>query len=107
MDDDPERPAGTDCDGRLDVQVLLGDALAGPVDVLLGGFADRPDQVALVAAQAQLRADAEQGGECDALDEPPAVVSPSPPYSHTCSTILLCEAEPGYRLTTAKGTVDQ
>ena len=74
MDDDPERPAGTDSDGRLDVQVLLGDALAGPVDVLLSGLANGPDQVALVAAQAQLRADAEQGGERDALDEPPGVV---------------------------------
>jgi hypothetical protein len=71
VDHDPERPAGTDGDGRLDVQVLLSNALAGPVDVLLGGFADRPDQVALVAAEAQLRADAEQGGKRDALDEPP------------------------------------
>ena len=74
MDDDPERPAGTDGDSRLDVQVLLGDALAGPVDVPLGGFADRPDQIALVAAQSQFRADAKQGGERDALDEPPGVV---------------------------------
>ena len=38
MDGDPERPAGTDGDGRLDVEVFLGDALAGPVDVLLGKF---------------------------------------------------------------------
>ena len=67
MDDDPERPAGTDGDGRLDVQVLLGDALAGPVDVLLGGFADRSDQIALVTAQSQFRADAKQGGERDTL----------------------------------------
>ena len=76
MDDNPERPAATDGDGRLNVQVLLGDALASPVDVLLGGFADRPDQIALVTAQVQFRADAKQGGERDTLDEPPGVVRP-------------------------------
>ena len=51
----------------MDVEVFLSDALAGAVDILLGGLADRPDQVALVATQAQFRADTEQGGEGDAL----------------------------------------
>jgi len=60
VDDHAQRPAGADGDGRLDVEVPLGEALARAVGVLLGGFPQRPDQVALLAAEAQLRADAEQ-----------------------------------------------
>ena len=61
VDDHAQRPTGADGDGRLDVEVSLGDALASAVGVLLGGFPQRPDQIALLTAEAELGADAEDG----------------------------------------------
>src|SRR3546814_208649 len=71
VDDHAQGPTGADGDGRLDVEVPLGDALAGAVGVLLSGFPQRPDQVALLTAEAELGADAEQRREDHALDQPP------------------------------------
>src|SRR3546814_10875333 len=67
MDDDAQRPAGADGDGRLDVEVPLGDALAGAVGVLLCGFPQRPDQIALLAAEAQLGRSEEHTSELQSL----------------------------------------
>lgn len=41
-----DRRAGTDRDRRLDVEVALGNLVAGPRDVHLGGLADRLHEVA-------------------------------------------------------------
>ena len=62
MNNNAKRPTGTDGDGRLDVEVLLDNALAGLIDVLLCRFANRLDEIALLAAKSDLGADAQQGG---------------------------------------------
>src|SRR3990167_5369255 len=63
VDDHAQRPAGADGDGRLDVEVLLGDALAGLVDALLRRLPDGADKIAFRAAEAELRPDAKQRRE--------------------------------------------
>ena len=74
MDDHAQRPAGSNRDRRLQVQVLLDDPLAGLVGGLLGGFADGLDEVVFVAAEGHLPAHAEKRRQCDALEEAPGVV---------------------------------
>ena len=51
MDDDAERPAGADGDGGLDAEVAFGEALADGIRVVLGGLAERPDEIVLVVAE--------------------------------------------------------
>ena len=74
MNDNAQRPAGTDGDGRLDVEVLLNNALAGLIDILLGRFANRLDEIALLASERDLGADAQQSGQSHALQQRPGVV---------------------------------
>jgi len=64
VDDDPERPAGADGDGWLDVEVALDDALAGAAHILLGGLADGADEIAL-GAEGEFGADAEERRQQD------------------------------------------
>lgn len=73
MDDDAQRPARADRDRRLNVQVLLDDALAGLVGALGRRLPNGLHQIALGAAKGGLRADAEQCRERDALQEVPGV----------------------------------
>ena len=73
MDHGADGPAGPDGDGRLHVEIARGDAVAGARRILLGRFAQRPNQIAFVAAEAELGPDAEQGRERDALQEPPGM----------------------------------
>src|SRR3546814_3572633 len=63
VNDDAQRPARPHGDGRLDVEVALGDPLAGTVGVALRGLANGPQEIALVLAEGQLGADAEQRSE--------------------------------------------
>jgi len=51
VDDDAKRPSGTDGDGGLDVEVALGDALADLISAILGGLADRLDEIVLLVAE--------------------------------------------------------
>jgi len=60
MDDEPDGRAGPDRDGRLDLKIARGDLITCTRHVLLGGFPDRLDEIAL-PAEGHVRADAQQG----------------------------------------------
>lgn len=49
MDHQANRPAGTHPQGRLNVQILENDLIAGPQGALLGRLTDRTDEIAVVA----------------------------------------------------------
>src|SRR5882757_7239516 len=72
--DDAQRPAGSHGDGRLDVEVLLDNALARLIGALLGGLANSPPEVAFRTTEPDLAPDAEQRGECDTLEQGPGVI---------------------------------
>src|SRR5260221_5131849 len=74
MDDHTERPARTDRDRRLDVQILFDDALAGLVCALWRRLPDRLDQVAVLAPEGDLTSYAENGGEDDPFEKLPSVI---------------------------------
>ena len=67
MDDHPNWPAGAHHDRGPDVDASLDEPVAGPRAILLGRFAHYADKLALAAAGAEFRADAEQGRKDDAL----------------------------------------
>ena len=52
MHDDAQGPAGTYSDGRLDVEVPLNEALAGPIGGRLRRLLQRLDEVAVDAPKA-------------------------------------------------------
>lgn len=60
MDDGAYRPARAHRQRRLNVKVSLRHLVAGPRRILLRGLPDRPHEIALVAAQAQLGTNAKQ-----------------------------------------------
>src|SRR5579875_3871759 len=63
-DHDPHREAGTDGDGRLDIQGTADDLLAGLVDALGEALLEcHGERAIVVAAHAGFRSDAEQGRE--------------------------------------------
>ncbi len=70
MNDQPDRRAGPDRDGRLDLQVAGGDLIAGAGHVLLRGLADSLDEIAF-PAECHVRANAKQGRNRDALEQRP------------------------------------
>src|SRR5690606_21265012 len=71
MDDDAQRPAGTDAQRRLDIEIASDELIAGARTASLCGFADGADQIAFALAPSQFGSDAEQGRERDALQELP------------------------------------
>lgn len=73
MHDDAQRPAGPHGDRRLHIEIALDEALAGAVGGRLRGELQRPNQIAVARAESELAADAEHGGECDALQELPGM----------------------------------
>jgi hypothetical protein len=82
VDDHAQRPTGASGYGRLDAEVLFGDALAGLIDALLRRLPERADKtcprprsgVALLAAEAELGADAKESREHHALQKLPGVI---------------------------------
>src|SRR3546814_19014794 len=54
VNDDAQRPARPHGDGRLDVEVALGDPLAGTVGVALRGLATGPPEIDPVLSAGQL-----------------------------------------------------
>ena len=73
VDDDAEQPAGADGDGRLEIEVALGEPLSGLVGAVLGRFPKRAHEVVLFPAEGQLGANAQEGGKHDAFQEAPGV----------------------------------
>src|SRR5258708_29258655 len=71
VNDDAQRPARTDRDRRLDVQVLLDGALAGRIGALRRRLSDRLHEIALRASKRGLGTDAKERREGDALQELP------------------------------------
>src|ERR1700730_9881659 len=63
IDDHPDREAGPDREGRLDIDLAAHELLSGLIDRILASTLQSPDEVALIAVRAKLRADAEQGRE--------------------------------------------
>jgi hypothetical protein len=53
VDDDAQRPAGPDRQGRLDGHLALDEALAGLIGGLAGGLLQRLDQIAITGARAE------------------------------------------------------
>jgi len=70
----PQRQTGPILQCVLDVQILFHDPLSGGVGALSGGLADGFDKVAVVAAERDLCADAQQRGHGDALQQRPSVI---------------------------------
>src|SRR5215469_16629038 len=73
VNDDAKRPARPHFDGRLDIEILLSDLLAGLIDTVLSGLADGHDQITLPIDD-QLTADAEQCRNRHALEQLPSVI---------------------------------
>lgn len=73
MDNDAQRPSGANGDGRLDVEIALGETLPDLIDAVLGRLADRLDEIAFLTAESQLGGNANKRRERDALQEPPCV----------------------------------
>src|SRR3546814_1452563 len=67
MEDDTERPARTDAQRRLDIEIAGDKLVAGARPALLGGFADGANKIAFALTPSQFGADAEQGRKPDAL----------------------------------------
>ena len=57
MHDDPQRPAGTNGDGRSDAKLATHNEIAGALHALLAGPPERAQEIALVAAERQLATD--------------------------------------------------
>jgi len=57
IDDHPDREAGPDGEGRLDIDLAAHELLAGLIDRVLTAAPQGPDEVALIAVRAKLRAD--------------------------------------------------
>src|SRR3546814_16964792 len=73
MEDDTERPARTDAQRRLDIEIAGDKLVAGARPALLGGFADGANKIAFALTPSQFGADAEQGRKLDALKKLPGV----------------------------------
>ena len=58
VDHNPQRPAGPHLDHGLDGEVFGHKLLAGLGCILLGGFAQRADEIAFIADKRQLSANA-------------------------------------------------
>src|SRR3546814_910497 len=73
VDDDTKRPARTDAQRRLDIEIAGDKPVAGARSALLRGFANGADKVAFVPAPSQFGADAEQRRKHDTLQYLPGV----------------------------------
>src|SRR3546814_893386 len=73
VNDNTKRPAGTHAQGRLDPETARDELIARARAALLGGFADRADEIAFAAAETELAADPEQRREHDPLQKLPAM----------------------------------
>lgn len=62
MDDDPQRKSRTYLDRGLYREILADQLLSGAVGILLGGFAQRPYEIAFAIAKSQFGANAKQRG---------------------------------------------
>ena len=63
VDEDPDREARPDGEGRLDIDLAADELLAGLIDRILASTLQGADEIALIAVRAKLRADAEQSRE--------------------------------------------
>ncbi len=68
MDNDPDRPAGSDGDGWLNIEHAFDNILTGIIGILLSAFPNGSHEITLFGTETQFRADTQQGGKSDTLE---------------------------------------